>query len=110
MQRSLDAWLKEEWTPLTTPTVTTTTAPDGTVTTVKTDAKEVTTTVASPDGKTVTTTAPAAPEPEDNTPFTLQKYADKWKVYHENKAKMNEGKPQEPSHVEMMSTLPVVGK
>ena len=110
MQRSLDAWLKEEWTPLTARTVTTTTAPDGTVTTVKTDAKEVTTTVASPDGKTVITTAPAAPEPEDNTPFTLQKYADKWKVYHENKAKMNEGKPKEPSHIEMMNTMPVVGK
>lgn len=110
MQRSLDAWLKEEWTPLTAPAITTSTAADGTVTTTKTDAAVVTTTVTSPDGKVVTTTAPAAPEPEDNTPFTLQKYADKWKVYHENKAKMNEGKPKEPSHVEMMGTLPVVGK
>jgi len=92
MQRSLDAWLKEEWTPMTktVPVETKTTAPDGTVVT--------------------TTTMVEVPEPEDNEPFTLQKYADKWKVYHENKAKMNEGKPKEPSHIEMMGTLPVVGK
>lgn len=107
MQRSLDAWLKEEWTPLTAPTITKTTAPDGTVVTTTTDAKQVTTTTTAPNGTVVTTTAPV---PEDNTPFTLQKYADKWKVYHENKAKMNEGKPKEASHVEIMSTLPVVGK
>ena len=92
MQRSLDSWLKEEWTPMTktVPVETKTTAPDGTVVT--------------------TTTMVEVPEPEDNDPFTLQKYADKWKVYHENKAKMMEGKPKEPSHIEMMGTLPVVGK
>ncbi len=92
MQRSLDAWLKEEWTPMTktVPVETKTTAPDGTVVT--------------------TTTIVEVPEPENNEPFTLQKYADKWKVYHENKAKMSEGKPKEPSHIEMMGTLPVVGK
>lgn len=92
MQRSLDAWLKEEWTPMTktVPVETKTTKPDGTVVT--------------------TTTMVAVPEPEDTEPFTLQKYADKWKVYHENKVKMNEGKPKEASHVEMVGTLPVVGK
>lgn len=112
MQRSLDAWLKEDWIPMTqsAPTTTTTKAADGTVTTVTKDSKQVVTTTQTPDGQVTTTTAPAEPEPEDNTPFTLQKYADKWKVYHDNKAKMNEGKPKEPSHTEMMSTLPVVGK
>jgi hypothetical protein len=92
MQRSLDVWLKEEWTPMTktVPIETKTTAPDGTVET--------------------TTTMVEVPEPKDTEPFTLQKYADKWKVYRENKAKMNEGKTKEPSHIEMMGTLPVVGK
>ena len=112
MQRSLDAWLKEEWAPMTQsePVTTTTKASDGTVVTVTKDSKQVVTTTTAPNGQVVTTTAPAEPEPEDNTPFTLQKYADKWKVYHDNKAKMNEGKPKEPSHVDMMNTLPVVGK
>ena len=92
MQRSLDAWLKEEWTPLT-------------------KTAKVTTTTKTPDGKVVTETKMVeVPEPVDSEPFTLQKYADKWKVYHENKAKMMEGKPKEPSHIEMMGTLPVVGK
>ncbi len=93
MQRSLDAWLKEEWTPLTA-------------------------TPQNPEPKTVSESTPAAsatPVPsaavsQDDEPFTLQKYADKWKVYHENKARMNEGKPKEPSHTEMMNTLPAVGK
>lgn len=112
MQRSLDAWLKEEWAPLTnnTPRVTTETKPDGTIVTTKIEAATVTTTTKKPDGTVTTTTATTAPEPEDNTPFTLQKYADKWKVYQENKAKMNGGKPKEPSHIEMMQSLPVVGK
>ncbi len=112
MQRSLDAWLKEEWTPMTdiAPVTTQTKQEDGTVVTVTKDARQVVTTTQTPDGKVTTTTAPAEPEPEDNEPFTLQKYADKWKVYQENKTKMNEGKPKEPSHLEKMSTLPVVGK
>ena len=92
MQRSLDGWLKEEWTPMTktVPVETKTTAPDGTVVT--------------------TTTMVEVPEPEDNDPFTLQKYADKWKVYHENKAKMMEGKPKEPSNIDFVNSLPVIGK
>ena len=92
MQRALDAWLKEEWAPLT-------------------KTSEVTTTTTTPDGKVITETKMMeVPNTDINETFTLQKYADKWKVYHENKAKMNEGKPKEPSHIEMMGTLPVVGK
>ncbi|MGA9046064.1 hypothetical protein [Sulfuricurvum sp.] len=92
MQRSLDAWLKEEWTPLTTPA-------NGANATSATAVSNV----SEPSG---TVTA----QPEDNTPLTLQKYADKWKTYHENKEKMKEGKPKEASHIEMMQSLPVVGK
>ncbi|HEX5711021.1 MAG TPA: hypothetical protein VFX68_06705 [Sulfuricurvum sp.] len=110
MQRSLDGWLKEEWTPMTAPKVTTTTAPDGTTIQTKTDATEIVTTTTAPDGKVLTTTTAAVVAPEDETPFTLQKYADKWKVYHENKAKMNEGKPQEVSNVQKLESLPVIGK
>ena len=43
-------------------------------------------------------------------PFILQSYADKWKAYHENKEKMNEGKPKEASHVETLQKMPVIGK
>lgn len=43
-------------------------------------------------------------------PFTLQSYADKWKAYHENKEKMDEGKPKEASHVETLQKMPVIGK
>jgi hypothetical protein len=92
MQRSLDGWLKEEWSPLT-------------------KTATVTTTTTAPDGKVITETKIVeVPEPEDNEPFKLQKYADKWKVYHENKEKMNEGKPKEASNVDLMNSLPVIGK
>ena len=43
-------------------------------------------------------------------PFILQSYADKWKAYHENKEKMNEGKPKEASHIDAVNALPVIGK
>ena len=112
MQHSLDGWLKEEWTPMSAPApkVTTTTASDGTVITTKTEATQVVTTKTAPNGTVVTTTAPVVQEPEDTTPFTLQKYTDKWKVYNERKTKMKEGQPQEASNIEKMSNLPVIGK
>jgi hypothetical protein len=136
MQRSLDGWLAEEWAPATTPkpTVQTVTQSDGTTVETKTEivptvatittaeGKEVqtkaqttqviTTTTAS-DGKVISSTTAiveTTPEPSNEEPFTLQKYADKWKVYHENKEKMNEGKPKEVSHVESMQSMPVIGK
>jgi hypothetical protein len=132
MQRTLDDWLKEEWNPImaTEATTTTKTESDGTVITTKTEptkitvstqgsdgstvskttnATQITTTKKSSDG-TVSTSTEVVPLDEDNTPFTLQKYADKWKEYLEKKAKMNEGKPKEPSHVEQMEALPVIGK
>lgn len=85
MQRSLDAWFKDEWTPLTTP---------------KTEQiKEDT-----------TKSAAVVSKAEDEKPFTLQSFADKWKVYHENEAKMNKGKPKEASHIDAVNALPVIGK
>lgn len=129
MQRSLDSWLKEEWAPMTEnkPVIATVTAPDGTVTHTKTEiipaatatadgkianmtsTQVTTTTVTAPDGKVTTSTATVA-EPIDETPFTLQKYADKWKVYHDSKDKMNAGKPKEISNVEKLQGMPVIGK
>jgi len=132
MQRSLDSWLKEEWNPMmaSEPTVNTKQQSDGTVITTKTEptkmsvstqtsdgktvqkmtnATQITTTMKAPDG-TVTTKTEVVPLDEDNTPFTLQKYADKWKSYLEKKEKMNEGKPKEPSHIEKMNSMPVIGK
>ncbi len=86
MQRGLDSWLKQEWTPLTTST--------------SQEEKKVSTTVI---------TVPTVEE-EENTSFTLQHYADKWKTYHENKEKLKEGKAKEPSSIENLEKLPVVGK
>lgn len=86
MQRSLDTWLKEEWTPMSEP-ATQATAPDSNTTTTTVVTQKV-----------------------DEAPFTLQQYADKWKVYHENKEKMNANKPKEPSNVEKLDKLPVIGK
>ena len=85
MQRSLDTWLKEEWTPLTTPKAV--------------QSKE-----------SATKSVEVASKAEDEKQFTLQSFADKWKVYHENEAKMNEGKPKEASHIDAVNALPVIGK
>ena len=91
MQRSLDSWLKEDWVPNSKVTAATPSSP----------APEANVApVASTDTTVVT----------DEKPFTLQSYADKWKVYHENKEKMNEGKPKEPSNVEKLQKMPVIGK
>ncbi len=84
MQRSLDAWLKEEWTPLTAPAA----AP------------------ATPAERPDTNGSAAEEEP----PFTLQHYIDKWKIYHENQDKRKEGEPETPSHAETIGTLPVIGE
>jgi outer membrane PBP1 activator LpoA protein len=88
MQRSLDTWLKEEWTPLTAPAATR----------PKEDATQ---------RVEVDSTASKA---EDEKPFTLQSFADKWKVYHENEAKMKEGKPKEASYIDAVNALPAIGK
>ena len=50
------------------------------------------------------------PNTDINETFTLQKYADKWKVYQENKEKMNAGKPKDPSHIDMLNRMPLIGK
>ncbi len=92
MQNSLDSWLKEDWIPNTTTgtSAVSSSTPEGslTVPTTPTDTTVVT----------------------DEKPFTLQSYADKWKVYNENKAKMNAGKPKEASHIDAVNALPVIGK
>ncbi|HEX5329975.1 hypothetical protein [Sulfuricurvum sp.] len=132
MQRSLDRWLKEEWNPLMASQATENTKQqsDGTVVTTKTEptkmsvttqtadgktlekttsATQITTTTKAPDGS-VTTKTEVVPLDEDNTPFTLQKYVDKWKDYLGKKEKMNEGQPKEPANWEKLQKLPGIGK
>ena len=132
MQRSLDSWLKEEWNPLmaTEPTESSTKQKDGTVITTKTEptkmsvttqtsdgktvekttnATQITTTTKAPDGS-VTTKTEVVPLDEDNTPFTLQKYVDKWKNYLDKKEKLTEGQPKEPANWEKLQKLPGIGK
>jgi hypothetical protein len=92
MQHSLDSWLKEEWSPMTTP-------PEPIVQT-KTQS----------DTNLSTTPVSAVATPTDEEPFTLQKYVDKWKMYHENKSKAEETQPKEPSHTESLKNMPVIGK
>jgi hypothetical protein len=94
MQHSLDKWLKEEWSPMMTP------------------AEPIVQTKTQSDMNlsTPSTTATIVANPMDEKPFTLQKYVDKWKVYHENKSKMEEAQPKEPSHVEKMQRMPAIGK
>ncbi len=99
MQRNLDSWLKEEWTPLTTPN-----APKSSAPSTENDGV-----VRVNDGGTAQQAA-VIEGAEENSSSGLQKYVDKWKMYHENKEKMNEGKPKEASNVENLEKLPVIGK
>ena len=91
MQNSLDSWLKEDWAP---------NSKVGASATSSSTSEGNSAVSASTDTTVVT----------DEKPFTLQSYADKWKVYHENKEKMNEGKPKEASHIDTVNALPVIGK
>jgi hypothetical protein len=91
MQESLNAWLKEDWIPNTTTNA---------AQTPKTTSNGSAPAAASIDPTVIT----------DEKPFTLQSYADKWKVYHENKEKINAGKPKEASHIDAVNALPVIGK
>lgn len=91
MQRSLDKWLKEDWIPNTT-------------------AERSATSSSTPKGSSSASAPTDTTVVTDEKPFTLQSYADKWKVYHENKEKMNEGKPKEASHIETLQNMPVIGK
>lgn len=132
MQRSLDSWLKEEWNPImaSEPTLNTKKQTDGTVVTTKTEptkttlstqtsdgktiekvtnATQITTTTQAPDG-TVTTKTEIVPLDEDNTPFTLQKYVDKWHTYNMKMEKIKEAQPQEPANWEKLQKLPGIGK
>jgi hypothetical protein len=45
-------------------------------------------------------------EKEDNSTFKLQTYVDKWSQYNKEKA----SEPKKPSHVEMINSLPAIGK
>jgi len=130
MQKALDKWLKEEWAPMTKkePVINTVKNADGTVVSTKTEiistaaaatpdgksanvtsTQVVTTTVTAPDGKVTTSTATTV-EADDEASFTLQKYVDKWKVYNENKEKMNAGKPKTPSLLDDLNRMPAVGR
>lgn len=91
MQSSLDSWLKEDWIPNSTTGVSTAPA-------------------SLSKGNPAATTSTDTVVVSDEKPFTLQGYADKWKAYHENKEKMNEGKPKEASHIDAVNALPVIGK
>ncbi|MDD5051933.1 MAG: hypothetical protein PHO27_04260 [Sulfuricurvum sp.] len=93
IQHSLDNWLRDEWTPATSSSAT---AP----TTAQNSVKEA-------QNPSTTSTEAKIEEPEDKGPFTLQKYVDKWKAYHENQTKKMNG---EVPTIEKVNALPVIGK
>ena len=92
MQNSLDSWLKEDWMPNNT----------AKSSTAQSSAPKADSSASISTDTTVVT--------NEKKLFTLQSYADKWKAYHENKEKMDEGKPKEPSHIETLQNMPVIGK
>jgi len=51
-----------------------------------------------------------ASEKETVTSSGLQHYVDKWKVYHDNKEKIDASKPKEISNIEKLENMPVIGK
>lgn len=104
IQRNLDQWIKEEWTPMTD------VSPSTPVPSASTEQPLSSPSVSTESAPPVPNVQTTSPKVEDTTPFTLQKYADKWKVYLENKEKMKAGKVQEPSHLQQMESLPVIGK
>ncbi len=129
MQRSLDTWLKDTWEPMMAdkPTEDTKTESDGTQVITKTEpttkeititapsgeefkktlpATLVTTTVVKPSGETTTTTETVVIE--DDEPFTLQKYVDKWSEYLERKKALGIESPE--SNVKKLNSMPVIGK
>lgn len=94
MQHALDNWLKNEWTPLTDSDTVKNTAIDSTSETVQ----------SSPPLKTEESAS------DEESSFTLQHYVDKWERYHENQKKSQAGKEQEPSHIDVVKHMPVIGK
>lgn len=103
MQSSLDSWLKEDWMPNSV-TPSSSDSIRGSISNEELDSR-----LHGNDKKEITTNSVAS-KPANEKPFTLQSYADKWKAYHENKEKMNKGKPKEASHVETLQNMPVIGK
>lgn len=103
MQSSLDSWLKEDWMPNSV-TPSSSDSIRGSISNEELDSR-----LHGNDKKEITTNSVAS-KPANEKPFTLQGYADKWKAYHENKEKMNEGKPKEASHIDAVNALPVIGK
>ncbi|MCK9371737.1 MAG: hypothetical protein M0P91_00955 [Sulfuricurvum sp.] len=94
MQHALDLWLKNEWAPLT---------GSGT----PADAASVSAPEVSHSSVPLKTENSASQE-EDT--FTLQHYVDKWERYNENKKKQEESQKQEPSHIDVVKQIPIIGK
>lgn len=94
MQHALDNWLQNEWTPLTSS---------------GTDAD--TGTAATPE--TLNPSASLKSEESvsnEESRFTLQHYVEKWERYNENKKKLKEGQKEEPSHIDVVQQMPIIGK
>lgn len=92
LQKSTNAWIENEWVPLTENS-----ADDGNIS--NSDNKHI----------SVETDSNTTADNDDNSSFTLQYYVDKAGVYLENRAKRDANKTKEPSHVDEVNAMPVIG-
>ncbi len=90
MQKSTNAWIKNEWEPLT----------ESNTTTLE-NSKNST----ENEGKSADQTQ----NTDENSSFTLQHFVDKAGLYLENKEKRDAIRTKEPSHAERIDALPGIG-
>jgi len=91
MQKNTNAWIKEDWEPLTESNAT-----------EKVDVESDKAIINSDENTSVSQ--------EDNSSSGLQYYVDKADVYFENKKKRDANKTKVPSHTEKINAMPGIGK
>ena len=95
MQKNTNAWIKEEWEPLTESNIST----HSSETAVTKEENNITKSDTNQTAKR-----------DDNSSSGLQYYVDKAEVYFENKEKRDANKTKAPSHVDKMNAMPGIGK
>ena len=90
MQQNTNAWIKDEWEPLTESNTTTN------------EEKKV--------EELSSANEHDLSSDDDNSSYTLQRYVDKAGLYLENKEKRDANKTKAPSHVDKINAMPGIGK
>ena len=98
LQKSTNAWIKNEWEPLTDSNTSTSKEPNQT---------DQTNNMATKSALTDSNTSISS---DDINSTGLQYYVDKVDIYMENKKKRDANKTEEPSHVDKINAMPGIGK